>query len=257
MFVPFHDQNPLLYIRFPWVTRGLVVLNCLVFLIYQRAGNADAEAASVMAFGLIPSTLAGIHIRTPGIYHAPEYLTFITSSFLHGDIWHLAGNMLFLWVFGDNVEDALGHVRYLIFYLLCAVAGAFVHGLVAPDSQEPLIGASGAIAGVVTAYLVLHPRVKIWILAFARIPLRIPAYIIIALWIALQFVMFAIGGDDRISWACHVGGILAGAVLVLILRRGDVPLMDKELVTPRSVKVVEKSAVEPSGTGPARRWGRQ
>ena len=112
-----------------------------------RRADSDAEAASVMAFGLIPSTLAGIHIRTPGLYHAPEYLTFITSSFLHGDIWHLAGNMLFLWVFGDNVEDALGHFRFLVFYLLCAIAAAFVHGILTPASQVPLIGASGVSQG--------------------------------------------------------------------------------------------------------------
>jgi membrane associated rhomboid family serine protease len=164
--------------------------------------------------------------------------------------------MLFLWVFGDNVEDALGHVRYLIFYLLCAVGGAFFHGLVAPDSQAPLIGASGAIAGVVAAYLILHPRVKIWILAFGRIPLRIPAYIALALWIALQFVMFAAGGEDQISWACHIGGIISGALLVLVLKRSDVPLMDREVVTPRSVKVEQKSAVEPIEAQPAPRWGR-
>ena len=93
--------------------------------------------------------------------------------------------MLFLWVFGDNVEDALGHFRFLIFYLLCAMPGALLHGLVAPESEIPLIGASGAIAGVVAAYLILHPRVKIWILAFGRIPLRIPAYITLVLWILL------------------------------------------------------------------------
>ena len=103
--------------------------------------------------------------------------------------------MLFLWVFGDNVEDALGHIKFLIFYALCAVAGALLHGLIAPESQVPLIGASGAIAGVVTAYLMLHPRVKVWILALGRIPMRIPAYITLALWILFQLVLFAVGVD--------------------------------------------------------------
>ena len=149
----------------------------------------------------------------------PEDLTYVSYAFLHADIFHLGGNMLFLWVFGDNVEDALGHLHFLIFYLLCAIAGALLHGMIAPDSQVPLIGASGAIAGVVAAYLILHPRVKIWILAFGRIPLRIPAYITLALWILFQFVMFAVAGDDQISWACHIGGIIAGAVLVLFLRQ--------------------------------------
>ena len=165
--------------------------------------------------------------------------------------------MLFLWVFGDNVEDALGHFRFLVFYLLCAVAGAFVHGMAGPDSQAPLIGASGAIAGVVAAYLILHPRVKIWVLAFARIPLRMPAYIALALWIAFQFVMFAIGGEDQISWGCHVGGIVAGAVLVFLLRRRGQPMLDSRIMTPRAVRIEQPSAVQPIETQPAPRWGRQ
>ncbi|TIX97739.1 MAG: rhomboid family intramembrane serine protease, partial [Mesorhizobium sp.] len=101
----------------------------------------------------------------------------------------------------------------------------FFQGLIAWDSQVPLIGASGAIAGVVAAYLILYPRVKVWVLAFARIPLRIPAFIPLILWILFQIVMFAAGGEDQISWACHVGGIIAGAVLVLILRNRAVPLL--------------------------------
>ena len=256
MFIPLHDANALHHIKLQYVTLGLIAANIVIYFATTLGGEQFANAA-ILGLGFIPSVVhhtAGLPVQFVVV---PEDWSYLTYAFLHADIIHLGGNMLFLWVFGDNVEDALGHLRYLVFYLVCAAAGAFVHGLVAPDSQEPLIGASGAIAGVVTAYLVLHPRVKIWILAFARIPIRIPAYIIIALWIALQFVMFAIGGDDRISWACHVGGILAGAVLVLILRRSDVPLMDKELVTPRSVKVTQESAVEPDETGPARRWGRQ
>ena len=127
----------------------------------------------------------------------------------------------------------------------------------APDSQDPLIGASGAIAGVVTAYLVLHPRVKVWILAFARIPLRVPAYIVLALWILFQFAMFASGGEDKMSWAAHVGGIIAGAVLVFILKRRDQPVLDREIVTPRAVRVEQQSAVRPVEAEPAPRWGRQ
>jgi membrane associated rhomboid family serine protease len=184
-------------------------------------------------------------------------MTYVTYAFLHGDFFHLAGNMLFLWVFGDNVEDALGHFRFLIFYLLCAAGGAVVHGWIAPASQVPLIGASGAIAGIVAAYLILHPRVKVWVLAFGRIPLRIPAYITLGLWIAFQFAMLALGGEDQISWACHIGGIVTGAVLVLILRRREVPLLDKEVVTPRAVKVEQPSAVHPVEAQPAPRWGRQ
>jgi membrane associated rhomboid family serine protease len=121
----------------------------------------------------------------------------------------------------------------------------------------PLIGASGAIAGVVTAYLILHPRVKVWVLAFGRIPLRVPAYVVLALWIGFQFLMLFAGGQDEISWAAHIGGIVAGAILVVILRRRDQPIFDREIVTPRSVKVERPSAVAPAPTQPAPRWGRQ
>jgi membrane associated rhomboid family serine protease len=256
MFIPLHDANSLKRIRFQYVTIGLIVVNAIVFALTALSGE-NVEIAAVLGLGYIPSVVFDTVELPPQFAILPEDLTYLTYAFLHGDIWHLGGNMLFLWVFGDNVEDALGHLRYLLFYLLCAIAGALFHGLVAPTSQVPLIGASGAIAGVVAAYLVLHPRVKIWVLAFGRIPLRIPAYITLALWILFQFVMFAAGGDDQISWACHVGGIIAGAVLVLLMKRRDVPAFDKEIVSPKAVVVEQTSAVEPVEAQPAPRWGRQ
>ena len=199
MFIPLHDANSLKYIKLQYVTIGLIAANVIVFIL-TSLGSQEFTNAAVFELGYIPSTVYDIAERPPELTLVPDYATYLTYAFLHSDILHLGGNMLFLWVFGDNVEDALGHFRYLVFYLLCAIAGAFVHGYLAPDSQDPLIGASGAIAGVVTAYLVLHPRVKVWILAFARIPLRVPAYIVLALWILFQFAMFASGGDDKISW---------------------------------------------------------
>lgn len=256
MFIPLHDANSLHYIKVQYVTIGLIVANVIGYFTTVVGGEVFSNAA-VLGLGFIPSVVHDTAELSPQFVIIPEYFSYITYAFLHADIFHLGGNMLFLWVFGDNVEDALGHVRYLIFYLLCAVGGAFLHGLVAPDSQAPLIGASGAIAGVVAAYLILHPRVKVWILAFGRIPLRIPAYIVLALWIGLQFFMFVAGGEDQISWACHIGGIICGALLVVLLKRRDVPLLDREVVTPRSVKVEQKSAVEPVAAQPSPRWGRQ
>ena len=238
------------------MTIGLIVANVLVFVLTSLGSEAFTTAA-VVGLGYIPSTLYDIAERPPEWALVPDYATYITYAFLHSDIFHLGGNMLFLWVFGDNVEDALGHFRYLIFYLLCAIAGAVVHGMAVPDSQAPLIGASGAIAGVVAAYLVLHPEVKIWVLAFARVPLRLPAYILLVLWIGFQLVMFLAGGEDQISWGAHVGGIVAGAILVLILKRRDQPMLDREIVTPRSVQVEQPSAVRPVEAEPAPRWGRQ
>lgn len=255
MFIPLHDINDLKHIRLQYVTIGLVAANVLIWLGTAVGGESVAQLASV-EYGFIPSTVYDIAERPAELTMVPDWATYVTYAFLHGDFWHIAGNMLFLWTFGDNVEDAMGHVRFVVFYLLCAIAGAFIHGLLVPDSQSPLIGASGAIAGIVAAYLILHPKVKIWILAFGRIPLRIPAWIPLALWIAFQLAMLAMMGENQVSYAAHVGGALAGAVLVLVLKRSDVPLFDREMVTPRAVRHVQPRAprevVTPSGP-----WGRQ
>jgi len=252
MFIPLHDTNSLRYIRLQYVTIGLIVVNCLVYLL-TALGSDDFSQAAVIGLGFIPSTIYDIAERPAEWVLVSDNLTYVTYAFFHGDLWHLAGNMLFLWIFGDNVEDAMGHFRFLVFYLACAVGGAFVHGLVVPDSQAPLIGASGAIAGIVTAYLMLHPRVKIWILAFGRIPLRIPAWMALAAWILFQFGMLAFAGEDEVSWAAHVGGILTGAVLVLVLRRRGVPLFDRQVVTPAAVEVAAEPQTVPTPSGP---WGR-
>ena len=256
MFIPLHDSNSLKRIRLQYVTIVLIVVNAAAFLLTATSSEFFTEAA-IVGLGYIPSVVFDSAELPLEYVLVPENLTYVTYSFLHGDLFHLGGNLLFLWVFGDNVEDALGHFRYLVFYLLCAAGGALVHGLIAPESQAPLIGASGAIAGIVAASLVLHPRVKIWVLAFGRIPLRIPAYITLALWIAVQFLMLAAGGEDQISWAAHVGGITAGALLVFVLRRRNVPLLDREIVTPDAVEVTQRSAVRPVTAKPMPRWGRQ
>ena len=221
MFIPLHDANRLRFIRLQYVTIGLIAANALAYFGTVLAGETFTNAA-VLGLGFIPSVVHRTAELAPQYVVMPEAFSYLTYSFLHADLLHLGGNMLFLWVFGDNVEDALGHFRYLVFYLACAAGGALLHGMVAPDSQAPLIGASGAIAGIVAAYLVLYPRIKVWVLAFGRIPLRVPAYIVLALWIAAQLLLFTFGGDDQISWACHVGGIATGALLVFVLRRREV-----------------------------------
>jgi membrane associated rhomboid family serine protease len=256
MFIPLHDANSLKHIKMQYVTIGLIVFDAVIYLFTVLHGQGFAEATAV-SLGYIPAVAFDHAELPPQLELVPESFTYLTYAFLHSDIFHLGGNMLFLWVFGDNVEDALGHIRFLVFYLLCAAGGALLHGLVVPNSQMPLIGASGAIAGIVTAYLVLHPRVKIWVLAFGRIPLRIPAWIAILAWILFQFGMMLFGDEEQISWACHVGGILTGAALVLILKRRGVPVLDREIVTPRSVAVDQTSAVEPLPAVPLPRWGRR
>ena len=257
VFIPLHDANHLKHIRLQYVTIAIIAINVLVWLFTSMSSEQTAQAA-VIGLGYIPA-LVFDHAELPAeLVVVPENLTYLTYAFLHGDFMHLAGNMLFLWVFGDNVEDALGHVKFLLFYLASAAAGAWLHGIVDVNSQVPLIGASGAVAGVVAAYLLLHPRVKVWVLVLMRLPLRIPAWIPIALWIAFQFVMFAAGGEDQVSWSAHVGGIIAGAIMVLFLRRRGVPLFDRNIVTPKAAEV-ESGPIEPLPTSREQQmpWGRQ
>jgi membrane associated rhomboid family serine protease len=143
---------------------------------------------------------------------------------------HLLGNMLFLWVFGDNVEDAMGHVRFLAFYLACGIAAALFHAFMMPTSGDALIGASGAISGVVVAYLMLHPRVGVWVLALKFFPLRISAAWVLGAWIAFQFVMALIPRADAeiaTAWWAHIGGIIAGALLMPLVRRRGVALFGR------------------------------
>jgi hypothetical protein len=147
--------------------------------------------------------------------------------FLHTDVIHLASNMMFLWVFGDNVEDAMGHVKYLAFYLLCGVAAALAQAVMQPTSQLPLMGASGAVAGTIAAYLILHPRVLVWVLAFRVIPLRVTATWILGLWVATQLFMILINRGDQVAWWAHIGGVLAGSLLIPLMRRPGIPLFDR------------------------------
>jgi membrane associated rhomboid family serine protease len=231
VFIPLSDDNPLRSIRFQWVTAGLIAANVLVF-IWQVAGGGTLMAAS---FAVVPAQL--FQVRIFGGYapipnelvHVPEALTLITYQFLHGDIIHLASNMIFLWVFGDNVEDAMGHLKYLVFYLVCGIAAGLTHAWMLPASQLPLIGASGAVAGVIAAYLLLHPRVLVWVLAFRIIPLRISAAWVLGFWVLTQFAMVLINQADQVAWWAHIGGMAAGAVLILFMRRPGVPLFDRWL----------------------------
>jgi membrane associated rhomboid family serine protease len=147
--------------------------------------------------------------------------------FLHTNFLHLTSNMLFLWVFGDNVEDAMGHIKYLAFYLICGVAGGLAHCFMLPASKLPLIGASGAVAGVIAAYLILHPRVLVWVLAFRFIPLRISAAWVLGVWVATQLLMVLVNQSDQVAWWAHVGGMATGAILILFMRRPGVPLFDR------------------------------
>jgi membrane associated rhomboid family serine protease len=229
LFIPLRDDNSLKSIPFQYVTVGLIVLNVLVFAL-EVSGLSEAAVAS---FGVTPRELFGSELLAAPDPLAHDGLaigertTLLTYMFFHADVFHLVGNMLFLWVFGDNVEDAMGHARFLVFYLACGVFAALFHAWMVPDSDLPLIGASGAVAGVIAAYLMLHPHVNVWVLAFKIIPLRITAGLVLGIWVATQVVMVAMPDLGPIAWWAHIGGLIAGAVLIVFMRRPGVPLFDR------------------------------
>ena len=231
MFIPLYDYNALRTIRTPVVTRILIVTTVAIFLLFESGLVVDAQMASVGAFGVIPAEFylgAGLRSELAVI---PEPLTFVTYVFLHAGWMHLIGNMLFLWVFGDNVEDAMGHARFAAFYFLCGAAGGIAHAVANPSSEAPLIGASAAVAGILAAYVILHPRVKLWVLVLGRIPLKISAMWAIGAWIIFQFVNLFLALHKETAYWAHIGGLLAGTVLIPLMRRPGVPLFDRGLPT--------------------------
>ena len=169
--------------------------------------------------------LFGSEILPAGFPFVPAELTLVTNIFLHGSLFHLLGNMLFLWVFGDNVEDAMGHWRFILFFVLCGTAASLLHAVIDPTSHRPLIGASGGVSGVVAAYLILYPRVRIWALFLNGIPLKLPAYWAIGFWFLLQFASAFFSSDDGVGWFAHLGGFVAGAVLIPLMRHRYDPLL--------------------------------
>ncbi|MBN2227364.1 MAG: rhomboid family intramembrane serine protease [candidate division Zixibacteria bacterium] len=225
MFIPLKDENPT--VHKPYVTIGLIVLNALIYL-YMLPLSPQGYQAFVYQFGLIPYELVHLTELTPEI-SSPVLLSPFSSMFLHGGFMHLAGNMLYLWIFGNNIEDFLGPVKFLLFYVLSGLAAAFLFIVFSPNSQIPLVGASGAIAGVMGAYIVLFPRARILTLLFLFYFIRlihVPASIILGFWFVYQLLMsgFASGGGG-VAWLAHVGGFAFGYLIFRFFaakRRGRV-----------------------------------
>ncbi len=224
MFIPFHDKNPLEKISFQRVTVSLIIINVLIFIGLQSGFFLSLGKQALFAFALIPVELVGTSTASAIPQVWPDELSLLTYMFFHGSWMHLISNMIFLWVFGDNVEDAMGHTRFLIFYLLCGIAAGLAHAWASPASNIPLIGASGAIAGVTAAYLMLYPRVKIWVLILMRIPLRLSAMWVLGAWIAMQIFNVATDTASNVAWWAHIGGFATGLVLVAFFKRSTVPL---------------------------------
>src|SRR6476661_4986599 len=234
--IPYRDDNPTL--AKPVVTFLIIAANVAVWLLVQGMGAEPLLSKSVCELGLIPGELMG---RLPDGYSIPmsssstcvitgerSWFTPLTSMFLHGGWFHLIGNMWFLWVFGNNVEDSMGRVRYLVFYLLCGLAAAASQTLVNPGSAVPMVGASGAISGVMGAYVVLYPKVRVHMLVILGIFITrivVPAYLMLGYWFLLQIIGGGLAsGEGGVAFWAHAGGFVAGALLIYVFR-------DPELVT--------------------------
>jgi len=210
----------------PVVTYGLIGM-CIGAFLWELAHNADVVT---FQYGMIPAVLFGHASLPPRLAVVPPWATIFTSMFLHGGWLHLGGNMLFLWIFGNNVEDLLGRFRYLLIYFCCGAAAALIQAGADPTSQVPMVGASGAIAGVLGAYLIVYPRANVhcfvWIIIFFWI-VTVPAWVLLGVWFAMQLLSGLSSGarDPGVAFWAHVGGFVSGVVLMLLLRPRSVLLL--------------------------------
>jgi membrane associated rhomboid family serine protease len=217
--IPIRDTNR--SERFPVINLGIIAVTVLAFIIELLQGRGLREF--IYLYGLVPARYAEAHVAVH-FTTSQQVLPFLTSLFLHGGVLHLVGNMWFLYIFGDNVEGRLGHIRYLVFYVLCGLTAGASHLVLNWHSNVPTIGASGAIAGVMGAYLILYPRAKILTLLplfFFFTFVEVPAFIFLGIWFLFQFLIAAgtSGQPGGIAWAAHIGGFLFGIVFLKLFER--------------------------------------
>jgi membrane associated rhomboid family serine protease len=220
MVMPLWDHSPFKWPTPPYVMWAIIIVNFAVYFIQVGSGPDEMELVDHMA-GLVPSALTASG-AIPGTLPAP--LTLITSMFLHANFMHVFGNMIFLFVFGDDIEEAIGHWRFLAFYLACGLGAALAFVLSDPSSHANLIGASGAVAGVISAYLLYRPCFKVTCL-LGLIPLRLRAYWIIGFWAIWQVIAIANQESDGVAYWAHIGGLVTGAVLFVLLRPAGIKLL--------------------------------
>ena len=212
--IPLHDDNPTSI--FPVVTIVFIAMCVAVFFWELSLGPATEQA--FYSYGAIPAVVVGDKLLPPQVAVIPAWMTVFTSMFMHGGWMHIIGNMLYLWIFGNNVEDAMGHTRFVVFYLVCGIAAFLAHAWIDVNSQVPTVGASGAISGVLGAYLLLHPRARVLVaipLGFIIHTTRLPAGIVLAFWFILQLLNTVVAsGETGVAWGAHVGGFIAGMALI-------------------------------------------
>lgn len=221
--IPIRDINPTE--RFPIVTVLLLVANIGIY-IFQLAISTQSESALLSSFSLVPARLlsTGFFSGNP----VPVAATLITSMFLHGGLFHLGGNMLYLWIFGNNVEDSMGRIRFIVFYVLCGMIAAYSHALANASSNIPMIGASGAISGILGAYLLLYPQARVVTLISLGFSIRlveVPALYVLGFWFVLQFlnVLVLSGSAGGVAWHAHLGGFVAGILFIGLFKRKEAP----------------------------------
>ena len=232
--IPIYDDNPAL--GRPILTIAIIV-GCILVWFLQISLGPGGEREAIISFGLVPSAFLGNTFQNGPI--SPLFTVF-TSMFMHGGLMHLGGNMLYLWIFGDNIEGALGHTRFLFFYLICGIAAALAQVFVDPTSNIPMIGASGAVSGVLGAYLIFYPRARVRTLVFLGIFitfLRLPAVFLLGVWIIGQIIsaMLSSPGSPGVAWFAHLGGFGCGLILGPLMKKRDMHVFQ-----PARTKVKEK-----------------
>jgi len=224
--IPLHDDNPT---ELTPVITVAIILACVLVFLYQVSLPAGPGELFVFEFGAIPAVVFGqAHLPAVAI---PAYATLITSMFLHGGWMHLIGNMLYLWIFGNNIEDVMGHARFVLFYLACGILAALSHAITDPASTVPMVGASGAISGVLGAYVLLFPRAHVLVLLPGIGMTRVAAGIVLGMWFVTQLLSggMSVGtSGGGIAFFAHIGGFVGGMMLIGLFKRPDVPYFAPE-----------------------------
>jgi membrane associated rhomboid family serine protease len=224
--IPLRDDNPS---GTPQIVTIAFIVMCVLVFLWQLSFGAQGGQRIVYALGVVPASLLGQGQLPAELSLVPPWITVFTSMFMHGGWMHLIGNMLYLWIFGDNVEDSMGHGRFVVFYLLCGVAAVLAQALPDPSSTIPMVGASGAISGVLGAYLLLYPHARVLVaipFGFFLHTMRIPAGLVLVLWFGLQLFSSAMAqpGQGGVAFRAHIGGFIAGVILIPIFKQRQVRL---------------------------------
>jgi len=221
--IPLHDDNPT---QLTPVVTIAAIATCVLVFFYQASLPPNSGEAFVFQYGAIPALVFGEADPPEMGVAIPAYATLITSMFLHGGWMHLIGNMLYLWVFGNNIEDVMGHGKYIAFYLTCGILAALSHALTDPSSSIPMVGASGAISGVLGAYVLLFPRARVLVIMPGLGTTRVAAGFVLGMWFVMQLLSggMSVGNTGGgVAFFAHIGGFIAGMALIGLFKRPDVP----------------------------------